>query len=109
MNSYLIDLKQKNKIQLTFYILLNRIYKDFSIYSCPIWGVKYSKEQIKNQDCFDEIITVEDHLNSGGFGSWLIENISTNKQRNKIKSIHINHSVIGMVGNEDYLLKNNIS
>ena len=46
-------------------------YKDFSIYSCPIWGQKYSKQQVKYLDRFEKIITVEDHLKSGGFGSWL--------------------------------------
>ena len=80
-------------------------YKDFSIYSCPIWGQKYSKQQVKYLDRFEKIITVEDHLKSGGFGSWLLESTNNNK---KIESICINDSVIGMVGAEDYLLNKNL-
>ena len=80
-------------------------YKDFSLYSCPVWGQKYSKQQIKYINRFEKIITVEDHIKSGGFGSWLIESTNNN---NKIESICINDSVIGMVGSEDYLLNKTI-
>jgi len=82
-------------------------YKDFSIYSCPIWGQKYSHVQKTNLSCFETVITVEDHLNAGGFGSWLQENSSD--YRDKIESIYIKNSVIGMVGEEGYLLNENIS
>jgi len=82
-------------------------YKDFSIYSCPIWGQKYSQVQKINLSCFETVITVEDHLNAGGFGSWLQENSSD--YRDKIESIYIKNSVIGMVGEEGYLLNENIS
>lgn len=82
-------------------------YKDFSIYSCPIWGQKYSHVQKINLSCFETVITVEDHLNAGGFGSWLQENSSD--YRDKIESIYIKNSVIGMVGEEGYLLNENIS
>ena len=46
-------------------------------------------------------------MNAGGFGSWLHENSLDN--RNKIESIYIKNSVIGMVGEESYLLNENIS
>lgn len=81
-------------------------YKDFSIYSCPIWGQKYASKQIENLKLFDTIVTVEDHLNSGGFGSWLAENIKDHT--NKVESIYIDNSVIGMVGDEGYLLNKNM-
>jgi transketolase len=86
-------------------ISLTTPYKNFSIYSCPIWGQKYADKQIKNLEKFKKIITVEDHLNAGGFGSWLSENT---KNSNKIESLYIKTSVIGMVGDEDYLLKTNL-
>ena len=89
-------------------LLKNKKYQDYSIFSCPIWGPKYSEIQIRNQKSFDKIITLEDHLCSAGFGSWIVENIQPNKLRNKISSIYINDSVIGMVGNEDYLIEKNI-
>ncbi len=88
-------------------LIIQEKYKDFSIFSCPIWGQKYSHHQKINLDSFETVITVEDHLNAGGFGSWLHENSSDNG--NKIESIYIKNSVIGMVGEETYLLNENIS
>jgi len=85
-------------------LLCKNKYKDYSIYSCPIWGMKYADQQIKNQNFFDKIIIVEDHLKSGGFGSWLTENISKNED--KINFFCIKNTVIGEVGSEEYLLKN---
>tara|TARA_A100001011_G_C14191981_1_gene791773 strand:- start:368 stop:1261 length:894 start_codon:yes stop_codon:yes gene_type:complete len=89
-------------------LIKSKKYIDFSIYSCPIWGIKYSNDQKNNQEQFDEIVTVEDHLISGGFGSWLVENISDKEQRSKITSIYIDNEVIGKVGSEEYLLNKTI-
>ena len=78
------------------------IYKDYSLYSCPIWGSAYNNLQLTQLKNFTTIITVEDHLKSGGFGSWLSE---CTKNSLKIKSISLSASVIGKVGSEDFLLK----
>ena len=75
-------------------------FKEFSLYSCPIWGYKYDNLQSRQILNFDIIITIEDHLKAGGFGSWINENSNY-----KIKNISLSHDVIGKVGSEKYLLQ----
>ena len=80
-------------------------YKNYSLYSMPIWGMK-AKNKVKNMiRKFDEIITVEDHFYDGGFGSWLKECINDTNIKTKIKSKYIRPEVINEVGSREYLLK----
>ena len=80
-------------------------YKNYSLYSMPIWGMK-AKNKVKNIiRKFDEIITVEDHFYDGGFGSWLKECINDTNIKTKIVSKYIRPEVINEVGSREYLLK----
>ena len=81
----------------------NPIYKNYSLYSCPIWGQKYNELQSPQLDDFDQLISMEDHLKAGGFGSWLTESV---KIKNTFKLGYISNLVIGKVGDEKWLLKN---
>ena len=79
-------------------------YKDYSIYSMPIWGMS-SKKKVKNLiKKFTKIITVEDHFYDGGFGSWLKECIVNTNIKTKIISKFIENSVINDVGSANYLI-----
>lgn len=51
-------------------------YSDFALYSLPIWGMEFRKQQVDKIRELDKIITVEDHLFDGGFGSWILESLS---------------------------------
>lgn len=82
------------------------LFNDFDVYSCPIWGSKFSNLQQSQLEKFNEIITIEDHLKSGGFGSWIKENFNELENKTKIKSFYIKDSIIGKVGDENFLLKN---
>ena len=80
-------------------------YKNYSLYSMPIWGAKI-KNKVKNTiKKFDEIITIEDHFQDGGFGSWLSECINNSDIKTIIKSKYINKDVIDKVGSNEYLIK----
>ena len=80
-------------------------YKNYSLYSMPIWGMK-AKNKVKNIiKKFDEIITIEDHFYDGGFGSWLKECINDTNIKTIIKSKYIRPEVINEVGSREYLLK----
>lgn len=83
----------------------NQLYNDFGIYSCPIWGAKYSHLQKKIANRFDEIITIEDHLLQGGFGSWILETVKEKEPTVEISNGFIDSSIIGRVGSESYLLE----
>ena len=79
-------------------------YKNYSLYSMPMWGMK-AKNKVKNIiKRFDEIITIEDHFQDGGFGSWLKECINNTNIKTIIKSKYIDNNVINEVGSREYLL-----
>jgi transketolase len=81
------------------------VYSNYGIYTCPIWGAKYSFLQQAQVNIFDEIITVEDHLLDCGFGSWLRESITELHSHIKITNRALTQNVIGKVGSENYLLQ----
>lgn len=51
-------------------------YSEFALYSVPIWGMEYRSEQVEKIRGLERVITVEDHLFDGGFGSWILESLS---------------------------------
>ena len=51
-------------------------YEPRSLFSIPLWGMKFKKNQNKNLQNFKKIIVVEDHLKDGGLQSWLNESLS---------------------------------
>jgi len=88
------------------YRLLNKNpeLKDYSLNSMPLWGMKTKSSQAVQLEAFETIITVEDHLMDGGFGSWLLEATSIRRDllpRIKIKSL--DSKVCGMVGKQSTL------
>jgi transketolase len=75
-----------------------------SLYSMPMWGMQAKMVQAQQVDNYASVITVEDHLIDGGFGSWLLEAISIRPEllvRIKIKSL--DSKVCGMVGRQSTL------
>jgi transketolase len=46
---------------------------DQAVFSLPLWSMKAKGAQIEQVHAFDKVITFEDHLVDGGFGSWLME------------------------------------
>ena len=84
---------------------LSKKYKNYDWASLPLWGMKYKNQQINYIKKYDEIITVENHLQDGGFGSWISESLTRkkNKIKTRITSKFIDHNVVGKVGSEVYL------
>lgn len=81
-------------------------YAEYSIYSVPLWSMEV-KEIISNQlGAFTQIVTLEDHLYDGGFGSWLLEAKSRNKiVRCEIETLALDPVVCGLVGGQNTLNK----
>tara|TARA_B110001452_G_scaffold229708_1_gene205711 strand:+ start:6202 stop:7071 length:870 start_codon:yes stop_codon:yes gene_type:complete len=101
----------KKKILLTtgsVQILAKKIrskkFKNHSLYSMPIWGMKAKNTARNIIKKFDEIITVEDHFYDGGFGSWLKECINNTNIKTIINSKSIDSNVLNEVGSKEYLL-----
>ena len=79
--------------------------KNYDWVTLPIWGMKFKNQQIKNLKKYKKVMTVENHLQDGGFGSWLSESLTQkqNKIQTKIVSKFLDKNVIGKVGSEKYL------
>lgn len=75
--------------------------KDWSLNSMPLWSMKVKAAQARQVENFATVVTVEDHLMDGGFGSWLLEATSIRPDllaRIKIKSL--DSKVCGMVAKQ---------
>jgi len=82
----------------------NSELKPYALNSMPLWGMKFKDMQTQQVEHFKNVITVEDHLMDGGFGSWLLEATTTHPDllsRIKIKSL--DSKVCGMVGKQSTL------
>ncbi|MFT4634803.1 MAG: transketolase [Chitinophagales bacterium] len=71
-------------------------------YTCPIWGMHLKNKIGDKLKKYSRIITIEDHLSDGGFGSWLLE-ILQPAEREKIRILGLTYDVCGMVGSQKYL------
>lgn len=82
----------------------NPAYKDFAIHSLPLWGMKWKSMQLEQIQKWTEVLTIEDHLLDGGFGSWLLESsISQPNLLSKIRLKYLDSSVCGSVGKQEVL------
>lgn len=75
--------------------------KAIALNSMPLWGMKAKSMQASMVEKYSNIITVEDHLIDGGFGSWLLEATSIRSDllaRIRIKSL--DSRVCGMVAKQ---------
>ena len=86
---YLLDKIKKKKL------------KKRPIYSIPLWSMKSKKIQKKKINKYKKIFVFEDHLQDGGFQSWLSESFDDNK----IVSNSLSSKVIGKVGSQSFLMK----
>jgi transketolase len=75
-----------------------------SLFSMPLWSMKSKCTQPEHIARFDQIVTIEDHLKDGGFGSWMLEanSLCTNGE-SKIRLIALDAKVCGMVGKQGTL------
>jgi transketolase len=73
----------------------------YSLCSMPLWSMKVKAEQAAQLENYSTIVTVEDHLTDGGFGSWLLEAASARPDLiSRIKIRALNSVVCGMVGKQ---------
>lgn len=84
-------------------IIIKKKYKDFSVYSIPLWGMKYKYLQFNQIKKFNTILTIEDHFQDGGFGSWLRESIMDYNLKIDFRSLYLNKNIVGQVGSEEFL------
>ena len=80
------------------------VYANFSVYSMPLWGMFAKQSQANQVSAFEIVLTLEDHLTDGGFGSWLLESLPARQGlRDRISLKALNPAVCGTVGSQSYL------
>lgn len=78
--------------------------KEWSLASMPLWGMQFKKSQQKQISNYSKIYSIEDHLIDGGFGSWLLESLTSQPSLlAKINVCALDDRVCGMVGSQSAL------
>lgn len=75
------------------------------IFTIPVWGAKYKKEQPELSSNFSSITTVEDHIHDCGFGSWFKEAVSIKKTNQVINNFALPLEVQYSVGKQEDIMK----
>lgn len=76
-----------------------------ALFSMPAWGMRF-REHVQLFACnYLRIITLEDHLMDGGFGSWILESLAGTTHASKIHIQSLPLETIGKVGTESYIHK----
>jgi transketolase len=76
-------------------------FADVEIYSLPLWGMSTKAVQVPQVRNFDQIVTIEDHLTDGGFGSWLCEAVAGDRTlAGRLHTLGLDASVCGLVGSQ---------
>jgi transketolase len=85
--------------------LVNLVNPYIPVYSVPLWGKPASKQFSQEISRFDIVITVEDHVLEGGFGSYVMEVAAVNTLKTKVIPVALGDEVVGSVAREETLLK----
>jgi transketolase len=79
-------------------------YAGYRVCSLPLWGMQAKPTQARQLREFAEVVTFEDHLADGGFGSWLFEAVSREAGLSaRIRTISLAPEVCGMVASQETL------
>jgi transketolase len=79
-------------------------YAEYAVYSMPLWGMRQKAAQGCRVANVQRIVTLEDHLHDGGFGSWLMESLATAPElRERLHAIALDPIVCGLVGSQKTL------
>jgi transketolase len=75
--------------------------QDYSLFSMPLWSMNTKMLQVDQVSKFSKVITVEDHLLDGGFGSWMLEATSIRPDLlSRISLKALDSKVCGMVAKQ---------
>ena len=85
--------------------LVNLVNSSIPVYSVPLWGKPASKQFSQEISRFKVVITVEDHVLEGGFGSYVMEVAAVNTLKIKVIPVALGAEVVGSVAREETLLK----
>jgi transketolase len=79
------------------------VHGECTVYSLPLWGMSSKEAQSKVAATFKDIVTLEDHLIDGGFGSWLAESLLKTDCTTQMHTVGLSPEVCGTVGSQTTL------
>jgi transketolase len=82
--------------------LSGRQYENHDVYSLPLWGMTEKSLQTSQIAAHSKVVTLEDHLMDGGFGSWLLES-AEGSIRDRIQVRALDPAVCGAVASQKAL------
>lgn len=71
-----------------------------SVYSMPLWSMADKPDQAEQLAAHEDVLTIEDHLQDGGFGSWLLEARALAGTPGKVHTIALSSEVCETVGSQ---------
>lgn len=77
----------------------------YALFSMPAWGMRFREHVQSFASNYMRIITLEDHLMDGGFGSWVLESLAGTIHASKVYVQSLSLESIGKVGKEYYIHK----
>ena len=98
-----IFLTTGNTIHIAKDFVKNKKFKDYGIYTLPLWGMKIKKFQPIQVKKFKRIVSIEDHLKDAGFGSWLVESIENKCPNTQISTMGLNNNIFDKVADQKTL------
>jgi transketolase len=75
----------------------------YALYSMPAWGMRFRDHVESFASSYLQIITLEDHLMDGGFGSWVLEGLAGTIHASKTMIKSLSLESVGKVGKESYI------
>lgn len=103
-NDKQVFLSTGSGLQIAMDLTKTQEYAHRSVYSMPLWSMATKAEQANQLRDYEDVVTVEDHLYDGGFGSWLLEAIGNhNGLVCKVKIKALKSDVCGTVASHAVL------
>ena len=79
-------------------------YCEYSVFSLPLWSMETKSLQSTQISQISHLVTLEDHLLDGGFGSWLMESLNKSPElRIRLQSVALDSAICGLVGGQSSL------
>jgi transketolase len=76
-------------------------FAGWALHTMPLWGMGWKTVQAEQLEAWEKVITLEDHLADGGFGSWLRESLEGTPSIQMRVTVRALHSrVCGLVGGQ---------
>lgn len=78
--------------------------RDAAVCSLPLWSLACKPLQVAQLHPYRRVLTVEDHLLDGGFGSWMLEAAAAaSGLRTRVQPLALSAEVCGTVGSQQCL------